>query len=225
MKYLVNFQLFESKEKRIRPQLSGIVGSKEELSKYDIPDEIKDMMLTWDIMYKSPYSDTFYDSTNITWGHKPDGSLRVSDHWNFYTQDKYHCQTSTPVQNNTHISIGKYDRKSGRYIILKSVQTNVNIAKIKNSIVKRELLRNPELIEKKRLFKKSISDGNVLAKLNYKGKQYDGIVRKYTGGELKIEDKSGNLIFNSNYLELGKKDSLELFDRSGISIENLLKFR
>ena len=46
---------------------------------------------------KSPYSLSFYSSKNIGWGYKPEGSLRVSDHWNFGV-DGEHCPTAEPVE-------------------------------------------------------------------------------------------------------------------------------
>lgn len=45
---------------------------------------------------QSPYSYSFYSSKNIDWGHKPEGSLRVSDHWNFGEEGE-HCPTTEPV--------------------------------------------------------------------------------------------------------------------------------
>ena len=44
----------------------------------------------------SPYSNSFYSSKDIYWGYKPEGSLRVSDHWNF-GDNKEHCPTAEPV--------------------------------------------------------------------------------------------------------------------------------
>lgn len=41
---------------------------------------------------KSPYSDSFYNSKDIDWNYKPEGSLRLSDHWNFWSQGKTHCE-------------------------------------------------------------------------------------------------------------------------------------
>lgn len=64
------------------------------------------VMKNWsDDWSASPFSDSFYSSKNIGWGHKPEGSLRVSDHWNFNTRDErengistgQHCRTSEPL--------------------------------------------------------------------------------------------------------------------------------
>ena len=46
---------------------------------------------------QSPYGESFYSSKNIGWGYKPEGSLRVSDHWNF-GEDGEHCHTAEPVE-------------------------------------------------------------------------------------------------------------------------------
>jgi hypothetical protein len=58
----------------------------ENLDKYGVPEKIKMMMKEWSVIKKSPYSDSFYSSTDISWNHKPEGSYRVSDHWNFTTK-------------------------------------------------------------------------------------------------------------------------------------------
>ena len=46
---------------------------------------------------RSPYSASYYSSKNITWGSKPEGSLRVSDHWNF-GENREHCPTVEKVE-------------------------------------------------------------------------------------------------------------------------------
>lgn len=45
----------------------------------------------------SPYSFSVYSSKDIDWGYKPEGSLRVSDHWNF-GENGEHCPTAEPVE-------------------------------------------------------------------------------------------------------------------------------
>lgn len=53
----------------------------------------------------SPFSYSFYSSKEIGWNHKPEGSLRVADHWNFNTREEreqgilngQHCRTAEPV--------------------------------------------------------------------------------------------------------------------------------
>lgn len=68
---------------------------------------MENMTQEWSI---SPYSESFYSSKDIDWGYKPEGSLRVSDHWNF-GEDGEHCQTSEPVEGWAvcKFNNGKYD--------------------------------------------------------------------------------------------------------------------
>ncbi|WP_156009772.1 hypothetical protein [Streptococcus ruminantium] len=73
----------------------------------------------------SPYSDSFYDSKNINWHHKPEGSLRVSDHWNFNTYDELgegitdgrHCPTKNK-NFKSRWAVGQFS--NGAYKIIKT---------------------------------------------------------------------------------------------------------
>lgn len=56
-----------------------------------IPKEAFKEIKKFDFINKSPYSFSFYNSKNITWDYKPEGSIRVSDHWNFISKGKKHC--------------------------------------------------------------------------------------------------------------------------------------
>lgn len=71
----------------------------------------------------SPYnridSGSFYDCEDKTWDYTPDGSIRVSDHWNFYSRGKYHCLTD--ICNDRLIgkwAVGKYNAETGLYHII-----------------------------------------------------------------------------------------------------------
>lgn len=63
----------------------------ERIYKEEQRDEIFKTLLTFKEIHKSPYSNSFYDSDNIDWDSKPEGSLRLSDHWNFYSWGEQHC--------------------------------------------------------------------------------------------------------------------------------------
>lgn len=63
------------------------------------------------VVKKSPYSLSIYNSTDIDWKYKPEGSYRISNHWNF----KGHCKTRNDV-SNLKLSIGRYSE--GYYTIL-----------------------------------------------------------------------------------------------------------
>ncbi|WP_073180819.1 hypothetical protein [Cruoricaptor ignavus] len=81
--------------------------------------QIKELIEGVEIASKSPYSDSFYSATNISWGHKPDGSYRISDHWNFFSRGEMHCETSNNVEDDCW-SVGVYSAETGKYTILKS---------------------------------------------------------------------------------------------------------
>lgn len=65
---------------------------------------------------QSPYSESFYSAEGITWDYKPEGSLRLSDHWNFMSKGKVHCATTNPNFKQGW-AVGKY--KDGKYEIVK----------------------------------------------------------------------------------------------------------
>ena len=49
-----------------------------------------------------PNGNSFYNSDNISWGFKPENSIRISDHWSFESQDEIHCVLQiegTPLAN------------------------------------------------------------------------------------------------------------------------------
>ena len=71
-------------------------------------------IMCWDVIHKSPYSNSFYNSHNISWGYKPINSLRVSDHWNFGA-NKEHCKTDIEIYDE--LALGKFDGE--KYVILK----------------------------------------------------------------------------------------------------------
>lgn len=182
-------------------------------------------MSTWDVIHKSPYSNSFYSSSDVDWGKKPDKSYRVSDHWNFYTRGKWHCETDKKVPNNTHISIGQYDKEKGQYDIILSLPTKKQMERINKKEVLLKYLKDPETIFRKKQFKDKINNREVLVKLSYDGKYYEGIVRKYTGSELRIEDKDGNQIFVENEMDYRKTQKLDFFDRNGNVVEDPIQYR
>jgi hypothetical protein len=92
-------------------------------------EKIKEEIASWEIINKSPYSDSFYNSYDIDWDHKPEGSLRLSNHWNFSQNHgtpeemrEIHCKLNTTKDyvNNTWI-LAKYNK--GIYKVLKVFQS------------------------------------------------------------------------------------------------------
>ena len=79
-------------------------------------EELLEDIKKYNLNIKSPYSASFYDK-EVDWGNKPDGSYRLSDHWNFYTGSKTHCETECGIMHK--VALGKYDAETGKYKIIK----------------------------------------------------------------------------------------------------------
>ena len=79
-------------------------------------EELLEDIKKYNLNIKSPYSASFYDK-EVDWGNKPDGSYRLSDHWNFYTGDSTHCQTECGIMHK--VALGIYNAKTGKYKIIK----------------------------------------------------------------------------------------------------------
>lgn len=52
----------------------------------------------WEYVHQSPYSLSFYNTSQVGWHQKPIGSLRLSDHWNFVSRNQLHCRTKEPLK-------------------------------------------------------------------------------------------------------------------------------
>jgi hypothetical protein len=92
-----------------------------------------------------------------------------------------------------------------------------NLQRIELARKKKEFMMNPEIIAQKKEFKSRIEKKEIIAEVTDKGKTYKGVVRKYTGRELKIENELEELIYNENYLD---NQIVKLFDRLGNSIQD-----
>ena len=66
---------------------------------YGIPNEARKYLFNWDNICPSPYNriggGSWYNNNQITWDSKPEGALRLSDHWNFFSLSGggIHCPT------------------------------------------------------------------------------------------------------------------------------------
>ncbi|MGG7078204.1 hypothetical protein [Clostridium sardiniense] len=88
------------------------------------PKEVLEEISKFDHINKSPYSSSYYNVPNVTWEYKPEGSLRISDHWNFMSHGEKHCileSTEEKIENNWILA--KYIE--GKYHILKEFGENV----------------------------------------------------------------------------------------------------
>ncbi len=57
---------------------------------WTMPAELKEELLSWSILHKSPHSNSFYN-VEKDWGETPIGTIRVSDHWNYKSGGKLHA--------------------------------------------------------------------------------------------------------------------------------------
>jgi len=194
-------QLRREEWHRKNPDPQVTILTPEELNKFGIPDNIVDMMKEWPVIYKSPYSKSFYSSSEISWTSKPKESYRVSDHWNFFTRGTYHCRTDKDVPNNAHYAIGKWNAEEKLYNIILIEPTKVQVAK-KEAQLKKLLsfqhFKDPEVIEKKKIFKGKVEKHEVLVDLNYNGREVSGVLHKYNGNKITILKKDFNPEYDLN---------------------------
>ena len=81
----------------------------------------------WDDFSQSPYSLSLYDTRDIDWGYKPEGSLRFSDHWNFESRGKIHCKMEDETKNENYM-LCKYE--NGVYKIIKDFGSKLDLYKL-----------------------------------------------------------------------------------------------
>src|SRR3989304_1255497 len=111
---------------------------KNNLAKMDVisfpntmPKTVKDIILGWEYVSKSPFSDSYYNCKGKDWDNTPNGCIRIADHWNFITikkerdfdgsliqQHQSHAQTDIDTKDNLYWSVGKYDLEKGIYNII-----------------------------------------------------------------------------------------------------------
>lgn len=88
------------------------------------PKEVLDEIDKFEYVNKSPYSKSCYNSKDIDWNYKPEGSLRISDHWNFKSRGEKHCLLAeTDEFINNYWMLARYE--NGKYNILKKFGPSV----------------------------------------------------------------------------------------------------
>jgi len=117
---------------------------------FDMPFEIRKEILKWRVVSKSPYSYSYYNITNKTWDDSFDDKfLRVSDHWNFFTRDKIHCETTDKKDYKGDWSIGEFQPKIKKYKIIKSLKKDNNsVSKCIDKLDDVQLKKNILMLEK-----------------------------------------------------------------------------
>lgn len=79
----------------------------------DMPMDAIREVESWKVKSKSPYSNSWYNCEGITWDYKPEGSLRLSDHWCWESNGEVHCELADApgYQSSWRLAI----RKDGKY--------------------------------------------------------------------------------------------------------------
>ncbi len=67
-----------------------------------MPSAFRDEIAGWGYVSQSPYSYSFYNMPSKSWDSTPEGIVRISDHWNFFSSGSMHMVTDKEVPNNTH---------------------------------------------------------------------------------------------------------------------------
>lgn len=79
-----------------------------------LPKVFLEEMLTWEAIYKSPHSPSFYSCSEKRWDFTPVACKRVSNHWNFKSRRQppagqdLHCITDVPVKNHYFWTLAVY---------------------------------------------------------------------------------------------------------------------
>ena len=74
-------------------------------------------VISFEYIHKSPHSFSFYNMKK-EWGYTANGTIRISDHWNYLTSrtgDTIHSPTNIHVEENTWVK-ACYDSKTKTYI-------------------------------------------------------------------------------------------------------------
>ena len=112
---------FLDKTKTVHAKMSLIWELKDQLETQGVPElpfDIFKRVMKMPTVSKSPYGFSFYDSHDIGWEHKPEGSIRISDHWNFDSRGKVHAKIKGVKSMNTiqGWKIARYEQ--GEYVVL-----------------------------------------------------------------------------------------------------------
>lgn len=102
--------------------------SRKAIAKYlNVKEQVVSRLVEYKAFNKSPYSNSFYNSNDIDWGYKPEGSIRISDHWGFESLGEKHCVidfeslTDEDEQEQLNMSWLVCVYKNGKYHIIEKI--------------------------------------------------------------------------------------------------------
>lgn len=135
MKYLKKYKLFEAKSDTWnKTNMMSFISSN---GSYNVPVEALEEIVNWDIIHKSPFSLSFYNNREKTWDNTEDGTIRISNHWNFSRKlDKtIHAKTDVDVHNVW--TKGIYDEVKSVYKIVKEYKLSDDNESLVRQLYKR----------------------------------------------------------------------------------------
>ena len=120
-----------------------------------MPIKFRETVLSWPVARKSPFSSSYYNSKDISWQFKPEGSLRISDHWNFDNSGKKHCVTDIPVRNKKTWALARYE--NGIYRVLEILPRIQHLTDITDAEAAK-YLTSPQLDRRNRLMQQHLKE-------------------------------------------------------------------
>lgn len=112
----------------------------------DFPLDAVKEIITWEHVFKSPISNSFY-SKQKGWGVTHDGTIRISDHWNFSARGTVHCKTKQEGFKDGWAK-GIYDKTDDKFDIVEYYDKPNNKEEFSE-------FRKQNLVDLKELFFKS----------------------------------------------------------------------
>lgn len=180
-------------------------------------DAIKELF-NWNIIAKSPWSYSFYNTEDLSWTHKELNSLRIADHWSFKTTNprfdtnKIHTPTDIGTKNKTWY-LGKWDGE--KYNILKEYDNIFynNIAEILSDYpFIKDLVKDNK--ESQIQYQKDVNNGLIKAIVYIDGNKIEGTLTKSGGdrfvidNDLTLRKYTGHINYKPFTIELYKNNEL-----------------
>ncbi|MGL4570432.1 MAG: hypothetical protein ACRCVJ_05160 [Clostridium sp.] len=200
------------------------------------PDEVREEIAKFESINKSPYSESYYNTDEIDWNYKPEGSLRISDHWNFMSHGEKHCMldyTEEKVDNNWILA--KYI--NGKYHVIKEFGESdlgykfIEVTKDELEILK-DLYNKGGIASSKEWYKKYKIRTNLIKETHIKNKKI--LSKKVSIEKIKkfrLENKGVKKIvyIEDDYMDVIKMatkiyDSLSLYEDITNTKEGTYKF-
>jgi hypothetical protein len=119
----------------------------------NFPVEATREILDWEFVFKSPISNSFY-SKKKGWNLTHDGTIRISDHWNFFAQGRFHCKTKQEGIKDAWAK-GIYDKETDKWDLVEfykliTKEDSDELVKQKSDELKK--LKNDNAIDYKQMF-------------------------------------------------------------------------